>query len=749
MSSNNESAQEALICFDLRNSSDGLFLRYARGYLAALPIRIVMFTLAGILLGLITTPMLAIVSYTVVIFGEGIHSLSLLKERSIPISNYRGSRNQRDVQRATAAFQAICSSIGVAIIWTATDTGDTRFFAFVCVTTLVIHASITLPFFPWGSKLRLGIYSLLLCILVLTDLMQMEAFQTGLGFDLSAIILFSCMATMLMISRHKNFRNTQAAKRQLLHEKLEVEEARDRLIESENLARQLALVARNASDIVVITEPDGTITWVNNAFHNSTGFADSDVIGRNVRLLNGPQTDTKIIQQLVQARAKSQPVRVEILNYNKHGETKWYEISVSPIFDDMGIVTHFVSIERDIHAVKQRETDLASAREAAEQTARAKTEFLATMSHEIRTPMNGIIGVSDLLLESHLSKDQRHLTETISEAAAALLTIINNTLDLTQLDANKIDLETHEFDPKSLAEKTVELLQPIATGKGVALKLNCDKNVPQTILSDSGRLRQILLNLVGNALKFTSEGQVTCHLQHVKTPDQCKILIDISDTGIGIATDKLNSIFEEFSQADSSVSRRFGGTGLGLSISRQLARVMGGDITVSSQEGTGSIFTLALPYSQHQPLGLLKDDHEDVQIQFAGKSVLIADDNKTNRFILSRLLQETGISLEFATDGFEVVNQFRHHKPDLILMDVSMPGKDGLEATREIRELEKTQDLGTVPIYALTANAFSSHRDDCVNAGMNGFLTKPVKRDVLVGTLEEIFATGSGHSYPS
>ena len=248
-------------------------------------------------------------------------------------------------------------------------------------------------------------------------------------------------------------------------EKLEAEDARDQLIRSQNMTKQLALVARNASDIVIITETDGTISWVNDTFLIATGYAEQDVLGQHIKMLNGPETDQAVIQQLIEARKKGEGIRTEILNYDKAGRTKWYEINISPVYDDMGLLINFISIERDIHALKQREADLAQARETAEETARAKTAFLATMSHEIRTPMNGIIGVTDLLLESDLNPDQRHLTETISDAGAALLGIINNTLDLTRLESGKAELEQESFSVEQVALKTSELLRPIARGE--------------------------------------------------------------------------------------------------------------------------------------------------------------------------------------------------------------------------------------------------------------------------------------------
>ncbi|MBI1493737.1 hybrid sensor histidine kinase/response regulator [Halocynthiibacter styelae] len=744
MNANNQTAREALNCFEIRNRPDGLFLRYARGYVAAVPVRLAMMTFAAVLLAVITTPGLALLAYLIGMTGEVVHISSLLKDRKIPIAEYQCSRRRRDIQRLTAAFQAICASIGLAIVWSASDLGETRFFAFVCITTLIIHASITMPFFPWGSRLRLGIYILVSIFLILHDIQIADGMDPGLGFDLAAISLFSLMAVMLMVSRYKSFHAAQLAKRHLLQEKLEAEEARDRLIRSQNLTKQLALVARNASDIVIITETDGTISWVNDTFIHSTGYSEKDILGKHVKMLNGPETDPAVIQKLIQARKEGEGVRTEILNYDKNGQTKWYEINISPVYDDMGILINFVSIERDIHALKQREADLAEARETAEETARAKTAFLATMSHEIRTPMNGIIGVTDLLLESDLNPDQRHLTETISDAGGALLGIINNTLDLTRLEAGKAELEQHNFSVRQVALKTTELLKPIANGKQIGLNIHIAEDVPDTITGDPGRFRQVLMNLIGNAIKFTSDGQVDCEIFGPEAPEVPEISVVIHDTGIGIAENKLSAIFEEFTQADSSVSRRFGGTGLGLSISQKLAHAMGGRISVTSTIGIGSAFTLTLPArlpSENEPLLTSQPGNSSLK----GKSVLIADDNKTNRFILSRLLRDTGMDLDFATDGFEVIDSFHKNKPDLILMDVSMPGKDGLEATREIRKFEEQNRYLAVPIYALTANAFSSHQSDCTSAGMNGFLTKPVKKDVLVGTLTKIFSDSTGN----
>ncbi|WP_375264973.1 ATP-binding protein [Planktotalea sp.] len=369
----------------------------------------------------------------------------------------------------------------------------------------------------------------------------------------------------------------------------------------------------------------------------------------------------------------------------------------------------------------------------------AKSEFLATMSHEIRTPMNGILGLSDLLFELPLPKEAHSYAATIRDSADALLTIMNDVLDVSKLDAGQLNIDPAPFDLASCFHKCIDLLAPQASQKGIYLDVEQDTELPKDALGDDGRVRQILLNVIGNAIKFTAFGGVTVRPKVEMAKNGYVFIVDVIDTGIGIPPDRVNQVFNKFQQADGKTTRRFGGTGLGLSISQQLAEMMQGDISVVSEIEKGSTFTVRLHLERSVLQNLPTDQRPDQVLDIAPMSVLIAEDNKTNRFLISKYLKGLPLDIHFAHDGKEAVDTMRSITPDLIFMDMSMPEMDGLEATKRIRQFRGTQPH----IIALTANAFASDRDACFAAGMDDFLSKPVKKTDLLGKLADFSAARS------
>ncbi len=385
-----------------------------------------------------------------------------------------------------------------------------------------------------------------------------------------------------------------------------------------------------------------------------------------------------------------------------------------------------------------RNSELRDATEAADAANRSKSEFLARMSHEIRTPMNGVLGMTELLLGTPLSDAQRASISTIQSSAEALLRIINDILDFTKIEAGKLELEEVPFDPGAAVRSALELLPELAARKGVALRWTIDPSVPSYVRGDEVRLRQIVNNLVGNALKFTSRGSVDVRLTALEiAEDEVSLRLAVQDTGIGIPEEVRTKVFEAFAQADGSTTRRYGGTGLGLAIVRQIAARMGGTVTLQSEVGVGSTFTVDVRLARHTgPAPDAKQAQHGIGPAHAlDLEVLVAEDNPINISVIVGMLERLGCRPHVATDGREAVAMAGSGDFDAILMDWQMPTLDGLEATREIRAAERRTGRKRTHIIAVTANAMHGDRERCRAAGADGFVSKPFTIAQLVAAL--------------
>lgn len=402
----------------------------------------------------------------------------------------------------------------------------------------------------------------------------------------------------------------------------------------------------------------------------------------------------------------------------------------------------------DVTSVKRNETELAAARDAAEAGGRARSELLAVMSHEIRTPMTGIIGVAGLLLNLRLPAVAEQYVNIIRESGDHLLRLINGILDFSKLDAGSVELDPQAFDLHAEVNSSAELVAPQAREKHLNLGVKIAGDVPRRVIGDAGRIRQILINLLGNAIKFTAKGDVFLQvtLLRMKTEHGAAIaylLFEIQDTGIGIAADKTGVLFQDFTQADRSVSRRFGGTGLGLAICKRLVDQMGGDIGFTSKPERGSTFyfSLKLPAVEGESM---EPPAAPVQTDSRRYRVLVADDNYSNRLVVTKMLEHQHHSVDTVANGREAVKALQSVSYDVVVMDMMMPDMDGIVAARTIRSLPGS--AGLVPMIGLSANISENDRTACLDAGMNLFLTKPVTLDRLAGALSLVMARAGAES---
>jgi PAS domain S-box-containing protein len=511
------------------------------------------------------------------------------------------------------------------------------------------------------------------------------------------------------------------------------------LKESEARANRLALVASRTRNAVLITDAAGRVEWVNQAFADLTGLDCEEVVGKVPGpLLQGPDTDRAEVARIGRLVREGCSFQSEIVNYAKDGRRYWVSIDAQALHDAQGRLTNFIAIEADITARRDAEQALIDAKHAAEEASRAKSEFLANMSHEIRTPMNGVLGMTELLLDTALDPGQLRYAKNIRNSADALLGIINDILDFSKIEAGKMTLDADDFDVREMAEEVAEMSSARACAKGLELMCRVDEAVPALVRGDAGRLRQVLTNLVGNAVKFTAEGEVLIEVALAPgAPEEgTRLAFAVTDTGIGIAPEARERLFTAFTQADGSTTRRFGGTGLGLAISRQLVTLMGGAIDVQSEPGRGSRFH----FTVRLDAALAPAAPRTVRGDLRGLSVLIIEDNPTNSDILRHHATHWGMRVALADNALtalaEVARSAEEGRPfDLALVDGKLPGMSGIELARAIRASQGASAPRLVLLTSLTAADVAAAARE---AGFDAHLSKPLRREELYRAIERV-----------
>lgn len=534
-----------------------------------------------------------------------------------------------------------------------------------------------------------------------------------------------------------------------------------KLRESQEQSRKLAMVAARTDNAVIITDSDGRVEWVNDGFARMTGYTLAEVVGRTPgSVLQGPETDVQVVQRIRENLRRDQGFEEEILNYAKDGRPYWVSIEVQPIRDEVGQTIQFMGIERDITGSRTRERQLEEARQKAEEASHAKSRFLAMMSHEVRTPLNGVLGSLGLLQDTVLDAQQRKYVETSRGSAEWLLSIINNILDYSKIEAGKTELEPAVFNVPSLVHSVIAMLEPRASEKAISIRAEIDPDVPSIVEGDSTKIRQVLLNLAGNGVKFTQRGEVRIRVSLLEeSGQQLRLRFTVSDTGKGIALEQQGRIFEEFWTRSEDTSHGSPGTGLGLSISRRLVNILGGEIHFESRAGAGTRFWFDIPLAAvsrdaiafKEALSGREGSKTDWTrgIHLRGRA-LIAEDNPANQMIAQSLLTRIGLRVDVVANGLEAVDAARSRPYDLVLMDIGMPEMDGVAATRAIRAIEGP--IARVPIIALTAHVMRGERESLLGQGLDDYLAKPIDRTALLECLtrwltpEAPQVTGSHHT---
>lgn len=623
-------------------------------------------------------------------------------------------------------------------------------------------------------------------------LTERNAFITELLFAMACVLLLAVGYAIYSLSR-------VAVKLKENNYTLEARvEERTKQVEDE--ARRHRAVVDTVADGIVTIDERGVIETFNPAAAVLFGYGGDEVVGKNISCLMTEEDrlghDGYIRNFLEGGKAKLIGTGREVEGKRKDGTTFPVDLSVTEMLANgqrmfTGILRDVTERKEAQEQIREREEalngrvleledtrqrleengeelsrladDLRTARDEAEGANRAKSDFLASMSHEIRTPMNGILGMTNALLAADLTDGQRQNAFIIKDSGEALLRLLNDILDLSKIEAGRIELEATDFSLDRLLVASNALWESRANSKGLDFAIHNNVDGLDVLRSDSGRIRQIIYNLIGNALKFTEQGRIDLYVDQMpRDDDKIEIRISVADTGIGISPEAVSKLFERFTQADSSTTRKYGGTGLGLSISKQIAELLDGQIGVESEEGRGSTFWVTFVVDEGDPTNVVEEFTGEQAVEAVNETgralrILVAEDNEVNQMVIRSLLSPLECQLDIVGNGLEAVSAVIRSTYDVILMDVQMPEMDGPTATGEIRKL--SGEVSNVPIIALTANAMKGDREKYLAAGMNDYVSKPIDQQILFSAIarctnlsvpkaDEILATGAPADEP-
>ncbi|MEI6071781.1 MAG: response regulator [Verrucomicrobiae bacterium] len=557
--------------------------------------------------------------------------------------------------------------------------------------------------------------------------------MTSMGNEEVAVAAMKAGAIDYVVKSPEAFANMPRSAQRALREWNLLQERK----RAEEELRNFRFAVEQSGTPIFITDPTGKIEYANPAFEKTTGYTLAEAAGKTPRILKSGEQSAEFYRNLWATVLAGKIWRGQFHNRRKDSSLYWESATISPVQNDLGEIVHFIAIKEDITYRKAIEGRLQEALLDAQAAVKAKSEFLAVMSHELRTPLNGVLGFAELLADSRLDDKQKAYSQAITSSGKHLLSVVNDILDFSSMENGTLLIEESSFLIADLLRSAVGIPQNAASEKGLEIRCEKKPGVPERIVGDERRILQILLNLLGNAVKFTEGGSVTLRVAPASGGDRPFLDFSVEDTGIGMSPETLKVLFKPFSQADSTINRRFGGTGLGLAISRRLAEAMGGKITVASLPGQGSTFTFRFPvgsgsFEPPEPVEKSCAEGSPAPRPDAG-TVLVVEDELISSELAGEMLDALGYRAVFAFNGQEAVQTFEPGKFSAILMDMAMPVMNGLVAAAKIREIEA--GVGRVLMIAMTGNVLREDIERCLAAGMDDFLTKPFKKSELAAKL--------------